>query len=366
MKGKLLSVLFAVLLLIVAFSGCFEEKESDLEKKDTMPDIFAVCFDGITRLSYNTSINQYDISISKNFVNTGDKSSIVYLNDTFFMVLNESLISLNKNLEIENQLDLGTIGALAVSDNTIFVAYNGSLFAFDKNLKELSSIYLNVTIRGEIKNAHNIIIYEKRAYLLDNIVFPIYVFIIDIKDVDNLQINKTIEVWGMNQHLNDHWLNPELNQWLIVQSWGGRGGSGQGVLIYSLSNGTKIKTESIYFDGRGVSYGNGTWNGTYAVTLVTDFSPAWAIVSNNSSSYYVAKISSFDNCINFSDFVDLNITLYSGYGYSGEFFIKEFGNYLFITYGKQLRAIDISQKPSLILSQNIDGIDYIRDFVLTT
>ena len=88
MKKQLTIICITVMLLIVGFSGCLEEKENDLEKEGAMPDIFAVCFNGIKKFSYNASINQYDIYTSNDLINPSseDDGPLLSITQSVFAV----------------------------------------------------------------------------------------------------------------------------------------------------------------------------------------------------------------------------------------------------------------------------------------
>jgi hypothetical protein len=120
-----------------------------------------------------------------------------------------------------------TIGAIATDGKNLFVAGEGSLIVYNSDLEELSRV--NLEIGPPVKNAHDILIHEDTVYLLDNIFHPIYIFKINISDINNIKITEKNYQGFPYRHLNDQWLNPSLDQWLMTA------GDSRDVLIYSMS-----------------------------------------------------------------------------------------------------------------------------------
>lgn len=367
MKKKIITIGIIVIFFILSTSGCFEDngkKKNDgdqIVQKNVLPDIVIAHSTGIMRLTYNNDSNIYsNASFTKSYL----ASNIEYVKDSFFIVKDNTLSRLNEDLEMEKTLDLNNVGSFAASDDTIFISYNDSFASFNYNLVMLDSFELNVTddTYGSVKkNAHDIVIYENQAYLLDNILFPIFILIVDIENPQSMQIKNSAFIWGINQHLNDQCLIPELKHWLILQSTSHMIGHGQSMIICSMDNSEELESYNVY---------DNSWLDTddnyTSIECITELSPALAIVLSNNS-YYLTKVNynpDFSNNITYSDFVDLNLSKSNGYSQRLE--IKRSDNYLFICYENKLIVIDVENEFEIILSQEIDGIQIINDFALIT
>lgn len=181
---------------------------------------------------------------------SGDANALTIFEDSIYVATSKGILHLDTNLKEVNEFYFDTlleemhhllrsdkkrflgpwtvlIDSLASSDKAIFVSTYGNFIAFDKNFNKLSSV--------QLYDAQDILIYKNTAYLLDDIVFPLYIYRVDIENPENLKITERISIKGPNQHLYDQWINPELNQWLVVQGCNTRGGGYQEVFIYSLS-----------------------------------------------------------------------------------------------------------------------------------
>lgn len=137
-----------------------------------------------------------------------------------------------------------TIGAIATNGKNIFVAGEGSLIVYNSDLEELSRV--NLDIGPPVKNAHDILIHEDTVYLLDNIFQPIYFFKINISDINNIKITERHQQHFPYRHLDEQWLNPSLDQWLIT--------AGSDVLIYSISEEKRLFSIMKTYDSSNISY----------------------------------------------------------------------------------------------------------------
>ncbi|MBD2126732.1 hypothetical protein NDI39_23540 [Microcoleus sp. ZQ-A2] len=139
-----------------------------------------------------------------------------------------------------------TIGAIATDGKNLFVAGEGSLIVYNSDLEELSRV--NLEIGPPVKNAHDILIHEDTVYLLDNIFHPIYIFKINISDINNIKITEKNYQGFPYRHLNDQWLNPSLDQWLMTA------GDSRDVLIYSMSEEKRLFSILETYDCSNISY----------------------------------------------------------------------------------------------------------------
>lgn len=147
-----------------------------------------------------------------------------------------------------------SIGAISTNGKNIFVAAEGSLIVFNHSLEELSRV--NLDMAYSVKNAHNILVYENIVYLLDNIFHPIYIFKVNISDINNIEITEKHDLGLLfyYRHLSEQWLNPTLNQWLILGNHQGPTGGNEEVVIYSMGQDDNLFSRVQTYDSRNIDY----------------------------------------------------------------------------------------------------------------
>lgn len=212
--------------------------------------------------------------------------------------------------------------------------------------------------------------------MLDNVIEPTYILRVDVSNPSHLQIISTFEIVGINHHLKRQWLNPSLNQWYILQSYGTQAGSGQNVITFSmnLSTGCRDFSDSqIPFElddymasgYQAISYSNfagSEFKGTELIT-VTPLPPNWAVIHDRQEELYLALIDNQSNYIVFDRKVYLG-ELKDCYYLKAE--IKPLEKLLFIVFKgsknnnffTRLLIIDVAQKPSIILNQDLDELGF--------
>jgi hypothetical protein len=243
-------ILIGILIIgIVVISGLWICKDRAYPEplKRTFPQgLIVASQNGLVNLVYNPSKQMYEkqaeVALSDII------KEVVVLDNYIFISLRNKVLRFDSRLEKSISKKFGKIGTLATDNKNIFVAAEGSFIVLTKDLEELDRVKLefNGYTRPE-KNAHDILIYKNTAYLLDNIMRPLFLFRVNIQDPKNIQITEKIKFHGINAHLDEQWLNPELNQWLIIQSYGHRGGYGQTVHIYSMDEGKEpLTTKKIF------------------------------------------------------------------------------------------------------------------------
>jgi hypothetical protein len=121
------------------------------------------------------------------------------------------------------------IGAAAALGEHLLVAVNGELWVLDPRLRPVGKVKLPT---GSFpKDAHDILVEGKRAYLLDNIMLPRFVFIVDLSTVRSPRVVGKLKVEGIYLHLKAQWLAPGADRWVVIQGTAGRGGSTETALF---------------------------------------------------------------------------------------------------------------------------------------
>lgn len=120
------------------------------------------------------------------------------------------------------------------ADNHYFLSRTSKIEIYDKNFRLLSSINNPIP-----KAAHNIRIHDNKIFALDNLVYPTFVFVVDIKNISQPKVIEhfTRDLSSINNHLKDQWF--DSNYWYILSSYAHMGGSGISIVKISLDNDTK-------------------------------------------------------------------------------------------------------------------------------
>ena len=290
------------------------------------------------------------------------------------------LLKLSPDLEIIAVREHQEIGAMITANNRVWLCTEGKFIVLDNNLDLVAEIDLNLHgFTGNIKNAHDIIIHENTAYLLDNVVQPTYVLTIDITNPYQPQILNTLGLIGVNHHLKHQWLNPALKQWHIVQSYGTQVESGENILTLPF----EIETDSIDLN-RGQFYAGLSPDNPQSILLahqaiasqsfsepedysgitivtITPLPPHWAVIYENNQSLYFAGVKSQENMMNMIIFKPrLKLaTLENCYPPNAQ--ICQHNNLYFLTIRAfcddqvwtQLFVIDVTRSPQIIFSQDL-------------
>ncbi len=322
-------LILAILILGLRFSGknAYSESRPQVFKHGVVVATSA----GLTNLQYNSGMGAYEKKAELAFT---EIKKIVRSGNDYFAATENELIRVNERLEKSLSRKFEKISAIAASNNNIFISTEHSFIVLDKDLAELSRVKLE--INGYAKDAHDILIYGDSAYLLDNVMLPVFILKVDIKDVKNISIKEKIriaeDVWP---HLDGQWLNPVLNQWIVLQSYSGGTGGGVKAHIYALDKvGPELGSGKIFSE---TNYPQVSKDG-YRIKSVTSLPPVWAVVQNNEGKNYLARVNSEGNKISFSEFLDsedLNILkdLRSpGPGISRHVIVKYLGGYLFVAF----------------------------------
>lgn len=324
--------------------------EKDNIQRTTLPSILLVTQEALIKLIYDSSKQKYEkqkTALLPNIVN------MIAFDKYFFVNTGSQILQFTDELERTKLVskDFGKIEAIATDGNNIFIAAQGSFIALNKKLKELSRVGLDFDYPE--KNAHDILIHKNTAYLLDNKIKPLFLFRVNIEKIENMRIVEKIVNSGINAHLDYQWLNPELDQWIVVQSYSHRGGYGQEVHIYPMKAGEKTRAEQEIFR---YSLILSQKTEGFRIGAITNHLPVWAVVEDKERNFYLSQVNSKDDKISFSNPIHLDKEVY------GRINIEQIGSYLFVFTNsfysglELLTVIDIKQKPKIVLSQNLKDV----------
>ncbi|NEP86334.1 MAG: hypothetical protein F6K18_05585 [Okeania sp. SIO2C2] len=222
----------------------------------SLPDLLVESGTQLTQFTYNSQTQKYESQAVVNLEETPFPPSsweLVASSDSIIVGKNierrpnqeqtdrpqSKVIKLSPSLEKLKVYECADVAAMATDGNHIFVCTGGKLVALSQDLETLDEVDLELEGWGwrKKKNAHDILIHQSIAYLLDNVVEPTYILRVDISNPSNLQIISTFDITGINHHLRKQWINPDLNQWCILPYYGTQGGSGENIIILPLDLG---------------------------------------------------------------------------------------------------------------------------------
>ncbi|HHH76552.1 MAG TPA: hypothetical protein ENL03_05970 [Phycisphaerae bacterium] len=216
--------------------------------------------------------------------------------------------------------------SMAADVNGLYVSYGGDFICYDVDLKEVARIELEVSA-GKKKNAHDILVHNGTAFLLDNVMYPIYVFTVDVSKLAEAKIVHRTELQGINHHLVSQWLSDKSSCWYILSSSSHRGGRNQEV-NYARFDGKKLKfieaeSPSWFWSRRG-----GETKGT-SVLAVTKSVPAWAVLKEKNNQF-LAKCDPDKEGNVFVNAASINFRVSQMHGFDG---------YLYCLSGSTLKII---------------------------
>lgn len=248
------------------------------------------------------------------------------------------------------------IGALTTDGQYLFVSVNGVFMILDEDWQTLSQAELTVWGNSK-KNAHDILVVRHTAYLLDNVVLPIYVFKFDCSDRHNLKQLYRQEIHASFPHLYAQWVDTENHRWYILAVDGNRFVPGQYLYISESSQPLiqgkfQMVREDTIENWEYVQYSK-----YRQILALTQQLPLWMIVregtrenSNRPEKLYLARGFCDRDCLRIEPKFDLYPFFWEGEGdYSpklNEYFgdkiiLKKQGNQLFLITSRQnYRPVD--------------------------
>lgn len=168
-----------------------------------------------------------------------DHHQLATIGNDIFVSTSKKILKLDNNFKQVASREFRGVKAFAADENSLFVCAEGCLIALDTRLEELSRAHLVISDRRDTKDAHDIVLLENMAYLLDNILSPIYLFRVDTANPKNLTVTARLDYEGVNTELDCQWLDPDRDEWCVVESTRIGAGFGQSIAVFPLTTGIK-------------------------------------------------------------------------------------------------------------------------------
>lgn len=171
-------------------------------------------------------------NISKKANKTGE--ALIVSGCKWFRLIDNSTEMVN-----DGCIDSGYLHDLRKSNDYYFASHNKKIIIYNQHLNKISEIENPIP-----KAAHIIQIKDNRIYALDNIMEPIFVFVVDISNIKKPKIipHLTLNWYDVNAHLDDQWIYD--NKWHVLGSYAHRGGGGKTLKIFDLDSGKNLLSGS--------------------------------------------------------------------------------------------------------------------------
>ena len=367
-----------------------------------LPEILLSYAQNITKFKFDVSQHVYKVNNSFNLSAIQELKSFKI--DTFkklsqsVLILitslkNEQVImKLDNNLELADKKQLKqqqlpfsssfSVGT-AVYKNHLLISLDGKLLILNQELDMIGEVSLEIP-----KNADNILVYQDKAFLLDNVVEPIFILQADLTQLEQPRILEKIELYGTNIHLKQQWLNPQLNHWYVIKTSATQEASTESILTFSMDKNIKEKSSQLIFHQSFSEESSLAASQDYQIIDITQLPPTWAIIQKeDDKKLYLTKMATKE-FVSFNDvypegFIDFNETLElsslfdycsSEIGelvtYQNQGILKQYENKLFIilvitavnknwqiTFQEsKLLVVDVTDSPHIIINQPIDEL----------
>lgn len=195
------------------------------------------------------------------------------------------LVRLDRDLRVTASAPVRSFGAMAFHDGLLYVA-GANLTVYDGDLRALGDVELPLKEWGGGKVAHDVIVHDGLAYLLDDVVMPLYVLRADVRDPARPLVTERISMTTVGGHLPMHWLDPERGGWVVIQSYGHRGGSGQNAVVLPLEGEEERVTVLL---SRSVRFPNETREGLHLAAALRG-PPLWAMAGWHDGAWSLGRL----------------------------------------------------------------------------
>lgn len=225
-------------------------KNGPREDTDSTPDHpeFIVLADGQTdggtqhngralyRVTFDPTVAECTIAAEYTAVNRMSITRIVPIEHGYVVSLREDeftrMVRLDTSFNETLVRDFPTAYVLTAADNIVYAAYEEGIKTLDTQFETIATGALPNEFQG--KHIEDIRVHNGVAYVVDDIVFPLFLFRFDVSDPAAPECIDTIPIEAVNQTLQQQWLDPPTDQWGVIQETTHMGGGNQSVYIYDL------------------------------------------------------------------------------------------------------------------------------------
>lgn len=135
------------------------------------------------------------------------------------------LVVLDETFTPAGRTTLAGAQAIATTPAVITVAGQSGVTTFDTDPTQRGK--LSFPEEYSDKDIERMLVYDQVAYLVDDVVYPLYLFRVDLSPPTAPRLLEVVPIEGINQSLGQQWLVPEADRWRFIQSTGHMEGSEQ-------------------------------------------------------------------------------------------------------------------------------------------
>lgn len=138
------------------------------------------------------------------------------------------------------------------------------------------------------KTAHDVMVHGDVAYLVDDIMRPLFIHRVDISDTTKPRVSSKQELKLVGGHLGVQWLDAEREQWYVTTSSSHRTGTEVGLHTTPLG-GAEAVTRTLWKVKRpgNEPVGEAVWEPESALWRVTESVPAWGLMRKGEAFFVV-------------------------------------------------------------------------------
>ena len=189
----------------------------------------------------------------------------------------ERVLRLDPDLAPGEAYPMARVGALHAGPDGRLYAASDRLVVFAPDLRPLGEVALPLKDTWDGKVAHDALVHDGTAYLLDDVVVPLYVLRVDVRDPSHPRVLERQQISG--GQLPGHWLEPATGRWMILQSWGGRGGGHASLHVLPMEGGAERGTVTLSTSTSDPADGSGARTEGYSIRAHLAAPPLWAVVA---------------------------------------------------------------------------------------
>ena len=323
----------------------------EISESQFMPNLTSIMIldeKGIQQLAYNNKDNEYKSCRSGKLAGY---NHALRTNNFLFACNNHLITRLDHEFHLEKSMPLTRIGACVADRELLYISADGQLIILDEELTILRRMPLGIySDSGKMKNAHDIVVHENIAYLLDNISHPVFILRVDVSDPKQPKHIQETEIEYVNHHLDAQWVAPAQNEWRIIQSSSHMGGSFQWLLKFSLISG-KLKDRVLLF--RDLDDPDSWRRIDGWVEAVDPKSPEWMVIRKDNE-YFLGRLSMESGELLKQGLLPLGMHSDLEQGGEGRWVIKHNGDLIYIIRDFQLWVIRSGEKPEILVFQKFD------------
>ena len=201
---------------------------------------------GMTRLVLTgpDEIQMYDVWPEQGRVSLTARADIVNTHgvvaaaDCLYCAARGEVLRLDRELQIIARRSFSDVGGIAtLTSGDAVVSVDGTLLVLDRSLEEIGRYPL--TTAG--KNAHDLLVRGAYVYVLDNIIYPALIWILNLSDPENPVVVHEGKVVDIYVHLVAQLVPPGAGVWLVFASGSAQTGGWQSLHAFSAFDGRLLR-----------------------------------------------------------------------------------------------------------------------------